>query len=89
MKALVNAGDIFDQIDIIKCTKHKYKKSCLEIIRTLEIMQNYSMNVGSYRCQTSLLGLQSEILANYESKNNEELKILRIVIDNCNDLIQF
>ena len=45
-----------------ECFRSKSKKDCTKALLRLESLQNISFEKGNYKCQTKLIGLQSEIL---------------------------
>tara|TARA_Y100001970_G_scaffold194222_1_gene236127 strand:+ start:3067 stop:3402 length:336 start_codon:yes stop_codon:yes gene_type:complete len=71
------------------CLKYKDRNKCFQLIRNLEDIQVKATKLGKYRCQSSLLGLQSEILARMEDAkfNNRKLHMTSFVIDYCKDFL--
>ena len=45
-----------------ECFRSKSKKDCTKALLRLESLQNISFEKGNYKCQTKLIGLQSEII---------------------------
>ena len=71
---------------IIDCTNNPFLNECKNIISYTESLQLKEYNKGNLRCQTSLLGAQTELIKKmYFSKNEENLKNIHIpfVIKNC------
>ena len=71
---------------IVDCYDNAKLKKCLDIISYAESIQLREYNKGNYRCQTSLLGAQTELIKKiYFSKNEDNsIKInIPFVIKNC------
>ena len=68
------------------CIKDSQIQVCKELISEIEKLQLVVFDQNRLKCQSSLLGLQSEIIEAYFLKNfsNERISILRpYVIKNC------
>ena len=69
-----------------ECIKNPQNKVCSELISQIEKLQLIVFDQNRFRCQSSLLGLQSEIIEAYFLKNYSNKKILfsiPYVIKNC------
>ena len=69
-----------------KCFKNSQNKSCLELVSQIETIQSAVFDQNRFKCQSSLLGLQSEIIeANFFKKSsNEKISFMvPFVIKNC------
>ena len=72
---------------IIYCANNTFLKECQNIIFYTEMMQLREFNKGNFRCQTSLLGAQSEFIRKIyfkKSKNVSSTISIPFVIKNCN-----
>ncbi len=58
-----------------ECIKDSQKKECGELIYKLERLQLEVFDQNRFKCQSSLLGLQSELIEAYFFKNFSEEKI--------------
>ena len=58
-----------------ECIKDSQKKECGELISKLEKLQLEVYDQNRFKCQSSLLGLQSELIETYFFKNSSEEKI--------------
>ena len=68
------------------CIKDFQTQSCKELVYEIEKLQIVEFDQNRFKCQSSLLGLQSEIIETYFFKNfsNEKnLFMLPYVIKNC------
>ena len=68
------------------CIKDSQALVCKELISQIEKLQLYVYDQNRFKCQSSLLGLQSEIIEAYFLKNfsNEIISfMLPYVIKNC------
>ena len=68
------------------CIKDSQAKVCKELISEIENLQLAVFNQNKFKCQSSLLGLQSEIIEAYFLKNfsNERTSVMTpYVIKNC------
>ena len=68
------------------CIKDSQSQICKELISEIEKLQIVEFDQNRFKCQSSLLGLQSEIIETYFFKNfsNEKnLFMLPYVIKNC------
>ena len=73
-------------VDSDFCFKKTSSKKCKELISIIETMQRVEYINASYKCQTSLLGLQTELIKKYYYKNKFEKfnqQIIPFVIKNC------
>ena len=69
-----------------ECIKNPQNKVCSELISQIEKLQLVVFDQNRFKCQSSLLGLQSEIIEAYFLKNYSNKKILfsiPYVIKNC------
>ena len=69
-----------------ECIKNPQKKVCSELISQIEKLQLVVFDQNRFKCQSSLLGLQSEIIEAHFFKNYSNKKILfsiPYVIKNC------
>ena len=69
-----------------ECIKNPQNKVCSELISQIEKLQLVVFDQNRFKCQSSLLGLQSEIIEVYFLKNYSNKKILfsiPYVIKNC------
>ena len=69
-----------------ECFKNFHKKSCKELVSQIEIFQLTAFDQNNFKCQSSLLGLQSEIISAYFFKNLSHQKLsfmMPYVIKNC------
>ena len=69
-----------------ECIKNPQNKVCSELISQIEKLQLVVFDQNRFKCQSSLLGLQSEIIEAYLLKNYSNKKILfsiPYVIKNC------
>ena len=68
------------------CIRHSQIKVCKELVSEIETLQLIVFDQNRFKCQSSLLGLQSEIIEIYFLKNfsNERNSfMLPYVIKNC------
>jgi len=68
------------------CIRDSQNKVCKELIFEIEKLQLLVFDQNRFKCQSSLLGLQSEIIEAYFFKNFSNDKILLMapyVIKNC------
>ena len=87
---LVMAETIPTKSQILKqtsdCIKDFQTKACKEFVSEIEKLQIVVFDQNRFRCQSSLLGLQSEIIEAYFLKNFSDEKIsfmIPYVIKNC------
>ena len=69
-----------------ECIKNPQNNVCSELISQIEKLQLVVFDQNRFKCQSSLLGLQSEIIEAYFLKNYSNKKILfsiPYVIKNC------
>ena len=69
-----------------ECIKYSQNQGCRELIAQIEKLQLGVFDQNRFKCQSSLLGLQSEIVEAYFLKNssNERISIMiPHVIKNC------
>jgi len=70
----------------IECIKNPQNLVCKELVSQIEKLQLIVFDQNRFRCQSSLLGLQSEIIEAYFLKNFSNQKIsfmIPYVIKNC------
>ncbi len=68
------------------CMKYSQTQVCKELISEIEKLQLVVFDQNRFKCQSSLLGLQSEIIEAYYLKNFPNERILFMVpyvIKNC------
>ena len=71
---------------IIDCSNNPILKKCHNIISYTETIQLREYDKGNYRCQTSLLGAQTELIKTiyFDKRINDSRKIsIPFVIKNC------
>ena len=69
-----------------ECLKNSQNKVCRDLVSQIEKFQLVVYDQNKFRCQSSLLGLQSEIIKSYISKNSSKEGItlmIPYVIKNC------
>ena len=86
----LNAETIPMKYKILKksseCFKDSQNQVCRELVSQLEKLQLVVFDQNRFKCQSSLLGLQSEIIEAYFLKNfsNERISfMIPFVIKNC------
>ena len=70
----------------INCIKSSQPQFCEELVSEIEKLQLVVFNQNRFKCQSSLLGLQSEIIESYYLKNFSNKRIsfmIPYVIKNC------
>ena len=84
------AETIPSKSDILKqsndCIKDFKPQDCKKLVSEIEKLQVVEFDQNRFKCQSSLLGLQSEIIEAYFLKNfsNEQISLmLPYVIKNC------
>ena len=68
------------------CIKDSQPKACKELVSEIEKLQLVVFDQNRFKCQTSLLGLQSEIIEAYFLKNFLKKRtsfMIPYVIKNC------
>ena len=68
------------------CIKNSQTQVCTELVSEIEKLQLVVFDQNRFKCQSSLLGLQSEIIEAYYLKNsfNERISfMIPYVIKNC------
>ena len=69
-----------------ECIKESQKKLCRELVSQIEKLQLVVFDQNKFKCQSSLLGLQSELIEFYFLKNlskNRTSFMIPYVIKNC------
>ena len=69
-----------------QCIKDSQTQECKELVSEIEKLQLAAFDQNRFKCQSSLLGLQSEIIEAYYLRNfsNERISIMiPYVINNC------
>ncbi len=69
-----------------ECFKNFQNQVCIELVSKIEILQLTAFDQNKFKCQSSLLGLQSEIIRTYFSRKSSKEKIsfmIPYVIKNC------
>ena len=72
--------------DLKKCFENENDVRCKELIFLTETMQLNEYYEGNLKCQTSILGLQTELIRNIYFKNNKDnlyKKTISSLIKNC------
>ncbi len=84
------AGQLMSKSDILKKTNECFKdlqyKVCSNLFLEIEKIQLVESDQNRYKCQTSILGLQTELIEAYyfkKSKKNKNRMMLPYVIKNC------
>ena len=68
------------------CLENSQTQSCKELVSEIEKLQLVVYDQNRFKCQSSLLGLQSEIIETYFFKNFSHERIsfmIPYVIENC------
>ena len=86
----VIAGTISSKSKILKrsgeCLKDSQSQVCIELVSEIEKLQSAVFDQNRFKCQSSLLGLQSEIIEAYFFKkvsNHRTSFMIPFVINNC------
>ena len=86
----LNAETLPTKSNILKlsneCIKNSKNKGCKELVSQIEQLQLVVFDQNRIKCQTSLLGLQSEIIEAYYFKSFSKKRIsfmIPYVIKNC------
>ena len=69
-----------------ECIKDSQNQICRELVSQIEKLQLVEFDQNRFKCQSSLLGLQSEIIEAYYLKNSLNKRIslmIPYVIKNC------
>ena len=69
-----------------ECIKDSQSQVCKELVSKLEKLQLLAFDQNRFKCQSSLLGLQSEIIEAYFLKNISNKRIsfmIPYVVKNC------
>ena len=69
-----------------ECIKDSQNQICRELVSQIEKLQLVEFDQNRFKCQSSLLGLQSELIEAYFLKNfsNERISLMiPYVIKNC------
>ena len=72
--------------ELKKCFQAEYEDKCKKIIILTERMQLREYDEGNLKCQTSILGLQTELIKNIyfdREKDNVFVKTIPSLIKNC------
>ena len=72
--------------ELKKCFESEKEYKCKEMILLTEQMQLREYYKGNLKCQTSILGLQTELIRNIyfdREKDNVAMKIIPSLIKNC------
>ena len=73
-------------LDTNECIKYPQKQICKELISQIEKLQLAMFDQNRFKCQSSLLGLQSELIEAYFFKKISKERIslmIPYVIKNC------
>ena len=69
-----------------ECIKDSQNQVCRELVSQIETFQLVAFDQNRFKCQSSLLGLQTEIIEAYffnNSSNERNLLMIPYVIKNC------
>ncbi|MCR8538884.1 MAG: hypothetical protein JJ848_000835 [Prochlorococcus marinus CUG1439] len=69
-----------------KCIKDPQNQVCRGLVSKIEQLQLVAFDQDKFKCQSSLLGLQSEVIKAYFLKkylNEKESFMIKYVIKNC------
>ena len=69
-----------------ECIKDSQNQECEELVSQIEMLQLHAFDQNKFKCQSSLLGLQSGLIETYFFNNsfNEKISLLiPYVIKNC------
>ena len=69
-----------------ECIKYSQNQVCRELVSQIETLQLVVFDQNRFKCQSSLLGLQSELIEAYflkESYNEKMSFMIPYVIKNC------
>ena len=69
-----------------ECLKDSQNQVCIELVSQIEKLQLVEFDQNRFKCQSSLLGLQSEIIEAYFLKNLSNKRIsfmIPYVVKNC------
>ena len=69
-----------------ECIKDSQNQICRELVSQIEKLQLVEFEQNRFKCQSSLLGLQSELIEAYflkESYNEKMSFMIQYVIKNC------
>jgi len=83
---VIRSMDLYFLNEIKYCLDNQLKDKCKEIILELEALQTIEEEKGNFRCQTSILGLQSELIKAIDSNHRNfdfEGVSITFVIKNC------
>ena len=86
----VKAEIIFTKFEVLQktndCLKNTKNEECAKFILQMEQMQILEFEKSRFKCQSSILGLQSEIIEAYFLKNlkkKSEVIMIPYVFKNC------
>ena len=83
-RQLLNKSEILRQSN--ECLKDFQYKVCNNLFLEMEKIQSVESDQNRYKCQASILGLQTELIEAYYFKNlkkNKNLIMIPYVIKNC------
>ena len=72
--------------ELKRCLGKSKFEECKKLILTIEKLQIEASNKGNFKCQSTLLGVQTEIIKNFYFENNDILSetiIFSNLIKNC------
>ena len=75
-----------DSDELKICLRKSNFEECRKLIFVLEKLQNQASNQGNFKCQSTLLGIQTELIKNLYFENNDvvsESIIYSNLIKNC------
>ena len=86
----INAEQLLNKSEVLrksnKCFKDYQHKVCNQLFLEMEKIQLVEYERNRYKCQTSILGLQTELIEAYyfkNFKNNQGGRMIKYVIKNC------
>ena len=71
--AAISIGNYFTLDEIKKCLRKSNFEECQNLILIMEKLQIEASNKGNFRCQSTLLGIQTELIKNLYFEKNEIL----------------
>ena len=84
--AAISIVDYFNLDELKSCLRKSNFEECQKFILIMEKLQIEESNKGNFRCQTTLLGIQTELIKKFYFEKNEtvpELIIHSNLIKNC------
>ena len=84
--AAFSIANYLNLAELKTCLRKTNFKGCQNLILIMEKLQKEASNNGNFRCQTTLLGIQTELIKNFYFEKNEILPepiIQSNLIKNC------